>query len=52
LIQVPNAAVNFTTSRGVRLSPGLPPMVPRIPEIDLISATKIVIDWRLQIYSN
>ena len=31
------AAVNLTTSRGLRPSPGRPPMVPRIPEIDLIS---------------
>ena len=30
-------AVNFTASRGVRLSPIGPPIVPLIPEIDLIS---------------
>ena len=34
---VPKDAVNFTTSIGVKASPGLPPMVPLIPEIDLIS---------------
>jgi hypothetical protein len=28
--------VNLTISSGVRASPGLPPMVPRIPEIDLM----------------
>ena len=26
---------------GLRPSPGLPPMVPRIPEIDLIKATEL-----------
>jgi hypothetical protein len=30
------AAVNFTISSGVSPSPGFPPMVPLIPEIDLI----------------
>ena len=30
---------NFTTSTGDRPSPTLPPIVPRIPEIDLINAT-------------
>ena len=33
-----NAAVNLTISRGVRPSPTGPPIVPRIPDIDLISA--------------
>ena len=36
----PKAAVNFTTSIGERVSPGLPPMVPLIPEILLINATE------------
>jgi hypothetical protein len=39
-IQVPYAAVNFTISSGVRFSLGLPPIVPRIPEILLINATE------------
>ena len=29
-------------STGVRLSPAFPPIVPRIPEIDLINATEKV----------
>ena len=33
----PKAAVHSTMSCGVRLSPGRPPMVPRKPDIDLIS---------------
>jgi hypothetical protein len=37
--QVPKAAVNLTTSIGVNALPGAPPIVPRIPEIDLIKAT-------------
>ena len=36
---LPNAAVNFTISTGVRLVPGVPPIVPLIPEILLINAT-------------
>jgi len=36
---VPKAAANLTTSRGERFSPGLPPMVPLIPEIDFINDT-------------
>src|SRR5690606_31638266 len=36
-IKRPNAAVNFTMSIGVNASPGRPPMVPRIPEMDLIN---------------
>lgn len=32
-------AVNFTMSTGVNPSPGFPPMVPLIPEIDLINVT-------------
>jgi hypothetical protein len=31
------AAENFTISMGVRPSPGNPPIVPRIPEMDFIS---------------
>ncbi len=38
---LPNAAVNFTTSMGVRDVPGVPPIVPLIPEILLINATTI-----------
>ena len=34
--KVAKAEVNFTTSIGLRPSPGLPPMVPRMPEIDFI----------------
>jgi hypothetical protein len=37
--QLPNAAANLTISRGVRFSPGLPPIVPLIPEILLIKGT-------------
>ena len=37
-IHVPYAAVYFTISTGVSPSPGFPPIVPLIPEIDLISA--------------
>ena len=37
LSQTPNPAVHSTTSIGVKFSPFLPPMVPLIPEIDLIS---------------
>jgi NADH:ubiquinone oxidoreductase subunit H len=40
--KVPNAAVNFTISTGVRLSPVFPPIVPLIPEILLINAIRIV----------
>jgi hypothetical protein len=36
-IKEANAVVKFTISTGVKPSPGFPPMVPRIPEIDLIS---------------
>jgi len=39
LNQEPNAAVNFTMSMGDSVSPGLPPMVPRIPDMLLINAT-------------
>ena len=36
---VPKAAVNLTMSIGVKAPPGDPPIVPRIPDIDLIKAT-------------
>src|SRR5947207_405963 len=36
--QEPKAAVNLTMSKGVRLSPLLPPIVPLIPEMDFMSA--------------
>jgi len=36
---LPNAAVNFIISTGVRLVPGVPPIVPLIPEMLLINAT-------------
>ena len=35
-IQLPKAAVNLTTSIGVKESPTEPPIVPLIPEIDLM----------------
>ena len=35
--KVAYAAVNFTTSRGVSPCPGAPPIVPRMPDIDLMS---------------
>jgi undecaprenyl-diphosphatase len=35
--QSENAVEKATRSTGVKLSPGVPPMVPRIPDIDLIS---------------
>ncbi len=37
LMKVAYAAVNFTMSRGDSPSPGAPPMVPLIPEIDFMS---------------
>ena len=36
------AEVNFVISSGVKLLPGIPPIVPRIPEIDLISVIKML----------
>jgi hypothetical protein len=39
ITQAPYAEVNLTISIGVNPSPGFPPMVPLIPEIDLISDT-------------
>jgi hypothetical protein len=39
VITFANAAVNFTISMGVKLFPGLPPIVPLIPDMLLISAT-------------
>jgi hypothetical protein len=38
---MPYAELKFTTSIGVNPSPGTPPIVPRIPEMDLIKATVI-----------
>ena len=40
IIQRPKAVVHSTISIGVKFSPGLPPIVPRIPDIDF----KIVLD--------
>jgi hypothetical protein len=37
--QEPNADVNFTISKGDKVSPGLPPIVPLMPEMLLINAT-------------
>jgi hypothetical protein len=37
---VPNAAENLTISSGVRFSLGLPPIVPLMPEMLLVNATK------------
>ena len=37
LIKAAKAEVNFTTSSGLNPSPGLPPIVPLIPEIDFIN---------------
>ena len=34
--------MNFTTSIGVKEVPGFPPMVPLMPEIDLINAMILV----------
>jgi hypothetical protein len=36
--QAPYAAAKVTISIGLRPSPGFPPIVPRMPEIDLINA--------------
>ena len=38
-IHTARAAVQSTTSAGVRLSPAFPPMVPLIPDIDFINVT-------------
>lgn len=38
-MMLPYAAVNFMMSTGVRLVPGVPPIVPLIPEMLLINAT-------------
>ena len=35
----PKAEVNFTTSSGDKFSPGFPPIVPLIPDIDFIKDT-------------
>jgi hypothetical protein len=39
---IPKAAVNLTMSVGVNESPGFPPIVPRIPEIDFINVTGFI----------
>src|SRR6185369_11796162 len=44
--QVPKAAANFTTSTGVSASLGLPPIVPRMPEMDFINVTVLEI-WQM-----
>ena len=36
-MNVAYAEVNFTISNGFNVSPGLPPIVPLMPEIDLIN---------------
>ena len=41
-ISVAYAEVNFTMSSGLSPSPATPPMVPRIPEIDLI---RVIDKW-------
>ena len=41
-INFTKAAVNFTMSIGVKLSPGRPPIVPRMPDMDLISVIVIL----------
>jgi hypothetical protein len=42
-------AVNFTTSSGLNPSPGFPPIVPRIPEIDFIKVTFLLfmLSWQI-----
>lgn len=45
LIHVPKAAAYLTTSTGVRASPGAPPMVPRIPEMDFIRVKLLKVIW-------
>jgi hypothetical protein len=40
LIHPANPVVNLTTSGGVNPSPARPPMVPRMPDMDLINATE------------
>jgi hypothetical protein len=44
-IMEPNAAVYFTISMGVRPSPAAPPMVPLMPEMDLINVTVLYFFW-------
>ncbi|CUP44213.1 Uncharacterised protein [Segatella copri] len=40
-MKVAYAEVNLTISSGFKVSPAGPPIVPRIPEIDLISVINI-----------
>jgi hypothetical protein len=40
----PKAAENLTTSSGDNVSPGLPPIVPLIPDIDFINDTYLFLD--------
>jgi hypothetical protein len=40
-MMLPKAAVNFTISTGDRFSPGIPPIVPRMPDMLLINATVV-----------
>jgi hypothetical protein len=42
-IMLPNEAVNLTISIAVKDSPGFPPIVPLMPEMLLINATKTVL---------
>jgi hypothetical protein len=51
ITQLPKAAEYFTISIGVSASSALPPIVPLIPEIDLISANAFSL-FELQIYKN
>ena len=39
----------MTTSIGVRLSPGFPPIVPRIPDIDFIRVIEFINDLCVQV---
>ena len=49
LINVAKADVNDTISTGVRLSPAVPPIVPRMPDIDLINVkVKMVLVVKLK----
>jgi len=45
---VTKEAQNLTTSKGLKPSPGLPPIVPLIPEIDFISVIISIVVMSLQ----